>query len=137
MNHKADLATIVKLRTVNGLSWNEISTQTGVPKATLLRQFSNVCKMLDPEGLQTYRDSRVPLLTAMEAELLRLMGDPVRLKKASVNNLAYAFYQINNARRLEEGRATQNIDLRQTLLTLQADARKVRSMIDTIESTGT
>ena len=76
--------------------------------------------------------SRIQILTGIEAELLRHLADPDRLKKASINNLAYAFYQINNARRLEEGRSTQNLDMRQVIAQLDSEGARIRQLLERI-----
>ena len=39
------------------------------------------------------------------------LTDPETLKKASLNNRAYAFTQVHQARRLEEGKSTENVNV--------------------------
>ena len=50
------------------------------------------------------------LLQGTERVLIGNLLDPEKLKKASVNNLAYAFTQIHNAGRLEAGLSTEYVD---------------------------
>ena len=42
-------------------------------------------------------------------QLMASLLDPERLAKASLNNVAYAFTQIHQAGRLEQGKTTENI----------------------------
>ena len=41
--------------------------------------------------------------------MVQAMMDPESIAKASLNNRAYAFTQVHNARRLEEGKSTSNV----------------------------
>lgn len=40
--------------------------------------------------------------------MIASLADPEKLAKASLNNVAYAFQQVHTARRLEEGKSTEN-----------------------------
>jgi len=130
--YEPDLVDIIRWKVQNGLNWVEISRMTGIPRTTLRERFQAVVTMLDPKRLEEYRGSRIQILTGIEAELLRHLADPDRLKKASINNLAYAFYQINNARRLEEGRSTQNLDMRQVIAQLDSEGARIRQLLERI-----
>ena len=63
----------------------------------------------NPQDITAFESSRSQLLSAMEFELLRSLADETCLSKASLNNRAYAFQQIFNARRLESGKSTENL----------------------------
>lgn len=62
-----------------------------------------------------YEGKRLQILNAAEMLILKEIFDRRKLQKASLNNLAYAFSQIHNARRLEEGKSTANISLREMI----------------------
>lgn len=47
-------------------------------------------------------------MSAAEEQLIASLLDPDKIAKASLNNVAYAFQQIHTARRLEEGKSTEN-----------------------------
>ena len=50
-------------------------------------------------------------MNGVELKMLENLADDGRLKKASVNNLAYAFQNLHNARRLESGQSTANVGI--------------------------
>jgi hypothetical protein len=62
----------------------------------------------------------------MEWTLLRDMVDSDKRKRASLNNVAYAFQNIHNARRLESNQSTSNVavDIQERLR--RAKKRKFR-----------
>jgi len=62
-----------------------------------------------PEIIEQYQNSRANLLTSAELQMVQAMMDPESIAKASLNNRAYAFTQVHNARRLEEGKSTSNV----------------------------
>ena len=104
-----DLKTLIKLRYKNRLSLSEIARQTGMPKSTVHLRLSEAERILgDPETIEAYRDNTGVILSAVERAYINDLMDPDRRKKASLNNVAYAFGQIHQARRLEEGLSTAN-----------------------------
>ncbi len=98
------------LRFKNKLSFDQISDISKIPKSTLHTWFAPIEKILKGAGsLDLVDSSRASLLGALEFKILIEMMDKARLKKASINNLAYAFQQLYNARRLELGLSTGNL----------------------------
>jgi len=65
----------------------------------------------DPQANRAFAENQVNILQGTERVLIGNLLEPEKLKKASVNNLAYAFTQIHNARRLESGLSTENVDV--------------------------
>ena len=66
----------------------------------------------NPEEIKAYVDNRVPFLTIAENKLLIDIMDADKRQQASLNNTAYAFDKVFQARRLEEGQSTANLDIR-------------------------
>jgi len=103
-----------------GLSTTDIAKVVNCTRGTVNRRldkFKNWFKSL--EDLDGYSDARGALLDAAEFEMLRSMMKQDKIDKASLNNVAYAFQQVYNARRLESGQATsiqQNQSLNYTKL---------------------
>ncbi|NIT59309.1 MAG: hypothetical protein GWN00_24725, partial [Aliifodinibius sp.] len=98
------------LRYQNQLSLDQISKLVQVPKSTLNDWFKPIDKLIkNPEALTIYDNNKAGFLKAIEFELLNDLTDADRRKKASLNNVAYAFQQIHVARRLEEGLSTGNL----------------------------
>lgn len=69
-------------------------------------------KLVDyPQVNRAFAKNQVNILQGTERVLIGNLLAPEKLKKASVNNLAYAFTQVHNARRLEAGMPTEQVDI--------------------------
>lgn len=55
-----------------------------------------------PEAIAVYRDNKAEVLEAIEMTLALNLTDKRKLKKASLNNVAYTFDKIHNARRFSD-----------------------------------
>ena len=87
-----------------------ISELSGVPKSTLADWYKPIDQLIkNPESLELYKRNRPSILSSLECELIKDLTDSEKRKKASLNNVAYAFQQIHVARRLEEGLSTGNL----------------------------
>jgi len=105
-----DLKRIVKLRLINKLSYREIAAQLNCsPQAVSQRVGSLAALLKSPEILESYQDNKANLLESAQVELVTNMLDSDKLKKASVNNLAYAAQSLDNMIRLQRGETTSNI----------------------------
>jgi hypothetical protein len=112
-----DVLRAYKLRIQHGLSYDQIATVTGQPKSSIHRALTDLCTLIDdPERLQLYDDAKVKLFTAVEEKLMSSLIDDAAISKASLNNRAYAFKQIHEARRLESGQSTKNVNILSTLI---------------------
>lgn len=110
---KIDVAKALKLR-LQGNTLLEIATLFGVSESAVsqaLRKFEAFIKDIDSGTITAFSEQRSQLLTAVEMEMLRSMLQPEAMEKASLNNRAYAFTQIHTARRLEEGKSTENLGI--------------------------
>jgi len=109
---RLDVAQVWKLRVVNRLSLAEIARSLGVAKSTVHAALQRLQKLVpDPDLVKAYEEVRPTLLTAVEYRLIGSLMDEETLQKASLNNRAYAFQQVFNARRLELGESTENVSL--------------------------
>lgn len=73
---------------------------------------SNVTHTLKRYGIErnvldSYKKNRIEVLQGIQVKLLSQINED-KLKKASVNNIAYAFQQFHTAERLESGQSTSN-----------------------------
>ena len=91
---------------LQGLSLEEIGNKYGITRQAVSKRIKGVFKLLDNESLEAYQANKVKILTAVEKTLIDNLCKPAKLKQASLNNLAYGFTQINNAKRLEQGQPT-------------------------------
>ena len=93
-----------------GLTYDQIAELMDEPKSTVYFKLIQLSQALEnPKHLQDYRDHRTNLLDIAEERMLRSVLDEEAIGKASLNNRAYAFQQIFNARRLESGKSTENL----------------------------
>lgn len=120
------------MRYENGLSLRQIGDMVGVPHQTLHVWFKAVDNLIKhPDELSIYKNNRADFLSSMEYELLTDLMDSQRRKKASLNNVAYAFQQIHVARRLEEGLSTGNlaVNVGKSLTSAHEKAKKQRAKL--------
>jgi predicted DNA-binding protein YlxM (UPF0122 family) len=123
---KVNLLEALQLRYINKLTYQQIADKYGVTKQAIEQRLSAFKdKFGDSQEIQLYDTNRGSLLTLAEKDLLTNMLDPSKLSKATINNLAYAFQQVFNARRLEEGKSTANLHgIYGLVLQLDRDERK-------------
>ena len=114
---KLDIRKVLKLKDVNGLSFAEIARALDYSEPYIHKVYK-AFKSFMPSGeiSESYETNRSNLLSGMEYKLLQNLAKEDKLKKASLNNVAYAFNQIHTARRLEEGKGiaggvTVNIEI--------------------------
>jgi len=125
---KIDIRKAFVMRFINGNTEPDIAKRFGVTKQAVndaLRPFRRMIP--NNEASQTFRENKALVLDNAEMAMVDLILDPVKQKKATLGNVAYALDKINNINRLERGLATtivSNCDLtpeeRETLRVLEA-----------------
>ena len=111
-NPVVDLELAAKLYAVNGLTYEQIAKQLGVTKQAVHQRLQRFRDMLIPaEELEYWKNNRIMLKDTAELNLFLDMMDPQKRAAASLNNTAYAYRQIHETRRLDEGLSTINVDL--------------------------
>ena len=116
---KIDAGKALTMRLVKLRSYQEIADHFNVAKSSVykaLKPFENLIKC--PEQIEAYRANRAQILDSLEMKIIGAMAHGPTLKKATLNNLAYAAQNINNMSRLERGQSTANVH---TLLSNAAD----------------
>lgn len=96
-----------------GATITEIAAATRCPERTVrdrLKQFAPMFK--DLANVADFKVCKADLLDAATLTFLKSAVTPGKLKKASVNNLAYAARQTFDMGRLERGQSTANIATR-------------------------
>lgn len=107
-----DVLKAYRLRVLNHLSYQEIADQLDEPKSSVYKALAQLVALThDHERMAQYEEIRPALLSAAEERLLASLVDEETIEKASLNNRAYAFQQLHNARRLEAGQSNQNIGI--------------------------
>lgn len=126
---RINVAEALKLKLVNHLSYQDIADKYGVCKSTIygaLKRFLAI--LVEPDELEAYRNHKVDLLSSAELKLLeRLVNDEV-IEKASLNNIAYAFKQVFDSGRLEQGKATENIDVHALMENIQERGKRLAEL---------
>jgi len=116
---KIDVARALKLR-LQGNTLEEIGAVFGVTRAAVhdsLQRFAKFTDGLSTGQLTAYSENRAELFNRVEAHLTESLLDADAMAKASLNNRAYAFKQIHEARRLEMGQSTDNVSLLAKIIT--------------------
>jgi predicted DNA-binding protein YlxM (UPF0122 family) len=111
--HRVDVAKALKLR-LQGATLPDIAALQGVSPQAIdqaLRKFQPFLRGIEEGELTAYSEERANLFNRVEQHLTASLLDPDALAKASLNNRAYAFKQIHEARRLETGQSTANVSI--------------------------
>ena len=125
-----DLDKALKLRFVNGLTEPEIASYFGVSKQAVNQQLMPFRKLMAGEGmLKTFENNYDRILTNVSMILISDMLDPAKREKASLNNVAYAFTQINQALRLHRGESTLNVDVSKSEQFVKDIERKKQALL--------
>ena len=134
-----DRAKAIRLR-LNGHTYRDIAKILGMNShSTIISGLSKFKPMLDAventELIGAFKKNKSQVLQAAQIAMVMDLFDPVKRAKASLNNTAYAFTQLNNAARLEDGESTQNIDINALINDAQAmeDALKELNQEDIID----
>lgn len=133
-SRKVDLAKALQLRLVNKLTYSEIAKHFGCRKSSVHAALSKFDRILrEPAEIESYEKHKASLLSSAEMTVLEKMMDTQTLEKASLNNAAYTFMTLHNAGRLERGKSTQNVDIRQLTMSLeelQAEQKRLEKELE-------
>ena len=94
-------------------SYEEIAAIVGRSKSTvyrLIREYRPFFKTL--KSSEQLKPIRGDILNALEFQVLRSAADEGKHARASLRDIAYTLKEVTNARRLEEGKSTQNADIK-------------------------
>lgn len=106
-NRKISFKDAFDLKFINGLSNTVIASQLNCSRqyvAALLKPVTNLLNQADLYPL--YAKNEEKLLTLTESILLRSMLDEGKLAKAPINQLAFAYDKLRNARKGQKGNQT-------------------------------
>ena len=117
------VASLVELKLL-GWSEREMAAYFGKAPSTIHHRLSGLWKYLDGEELEAFRKNKIDLLTIAEKEIMTDLLDKGRREKASLNNSAYAFTQLHQARRLETNLSTVNLALHEIVEAMERERKK-------------
>ena len=107
-----DTLTLLRLRFDRKLTYEEIAVKYDSTRQSVYEKLHKALQYLpEVEDVGYYEKNRPGLLNIVEAQLVGDLLDTDKRTKASLNNTAYAFQQIHNARRIESGLSTENISI--------------------------
>ena len=119
---KVDKYSAYQLRTVSGLTYQQIALIQGVSKQSVQQALAEFQACLPhPDQLTSYKDARNDLLTAVEQQLVASVLSGDRLAKASLLDVGRTLKTVHGIRRLEEELSTQNVSTKMSLLISHAD----------------
>lgn len=109
--NKLDNSTLLEMR-LQGMSFEAIGNQYGLSKVAIFKRFEKIKHLADCLDHKTdaFEVIKPQIFTSVERTLLNELVNPDKIQKASLNNVAYAFSQINNANRLARGQANHIVD---------------------------
>lgn len=106
-----DISNILKMRYKNKLSLKEIGDHYNTSPQAIQQKIQRFMNNIDdPEIIQSFEDIKPEILSSVERKLIKNIVDDDKLKKANLNNVAYAFTQIHQANRLQRNQATAITD---------------------------
>jgi len=120
------LTNLVQMK-MQGMSYEAIGDYYGLTKQAIHEKLQGIWEKLDPEKLQAYQVNKIRLFEATEQEILSWLVKKDKFEKASLNNIAYAFTQVHQARRLEAGESTSNVALHSIVEQLERERQQKRS----------
>ncbi len=123
-----ELKYLVDFR-LRGWSEREISAYYGKNPGTIHTKLQGLWRLLDGQSIEAYQDNKVALLSAIEQEILSLLLDTDKQKKASLGNVGYVFTQLHQARRLEFGQSTQNISLHKIIDEIEREEKSKQKQL--------
>jgi hypothetical protein len=131
---KIDIGYALKLRLHNKLSYTEIGKKLGCSRAYISKSLKPFKKFLaNPEALSAYENEKGKLLQGAEMVLLSNIVDNDKIKKASINNIAYAFNTISQQGHIARGEATANVNyhvMTENLNELERELEKIESELE-------
>lgn len=124
---KMDLNKALILR-AKGISYNNIAPLVGVSNGSVVRKgIENFLQSIPSDDiLERLEKLKIPILKSTLGNLVSCLNDPDKIKSASLNNAAYAFTQVYNALRLEQGKSTSNISYADSLAALKAAKNELK-----------
>ncbi len=107
---RLDLAKIIKLKYARKLTVAEIAQLMGCTHEAVTQQLKKYTQYLPNKNtLDKLSMNQADVLKGTLFNSVLAMNEPAKIKKASLNNVAYAAGQLFNMLRLTEGQSTSNL----------------------------
>jgi len=116
---KLNVVKALELR-LKGYTYADIGKSLGVSRQGAQKALSKFGNLLDnPEAVNAYKMHEPDLISSAKLQVAVSLVDASKLEKASLNNAAYAFTQLNQAERLLRDQSTANISVRSEVVRLE------------------
>lgn len=109
LQSKIDIVKALKLR-LQGHTYASIAQRFGVTPQAVYQRMVKYNEMLDdPVSIKAYQENEPDLLDAVKAKIVTRMMKAADDPKTSLNNMAYAWTQLNVGKRLISNQSTSNV----------------------------
>lgn len=118
---RPEMASAIEMH-VKGIKTGVIAKALGVSRHYIIELIQSFKPLLEAtKNVEDYEAFRGKLLAAGEYELLKSVTEAQAIERAPLQQRAYAFTQIHNARRLESGQSTANVESHVTFTQVNLD----------------
>ena len=107
---RVDLPQALKLFFEKGLNFSQIAQMQHVSRqavAVKLKKFRDL--LLTDEELTQFQENKNKLTESVQLTLLSSLGDPTSIKKATLNQRAFAYASVSKELHLQLGESSENI----------------------------
>lgn len=132
LERKLDTQTAIK-RKLDGETYKEIGADYGISPQAVQQRICKLIQKIDGSVIKQYDKNEDAILTHAKQLMVHHATQPEVLKKASLNNAAYAFAQFNGAQRLLRGEATSNVSIKGIIGHHQKTLEDIDSAIQSLE----
>ena len=124
---KINVEKALMLRLVNQMSYGDIAKIFDVSAPAVYKALEPYIDALsDIESIKSFEANEAKLLNVAKLKIYRHLVKDETLKKASLNNLAYAYDRLNVVKRLEEDKSTANIAYADVTKSLKDDIEALK-----------
>jgi hypothetical protein len=128
--NRIDIKKAFVMRFINGVGEPDIAARFGVSKQAVNQALKPFAKLIpNHQASQTFRENKALILDSVEHDLVSLLLDRDKRKKATLGNVAYALDKINNINRLERGLATSIVDHTDLTSAEREEMRRLEAML--------
>lgn len=106
---KIDLPKCWAMRFQKRMTYDQIADHFGCRKSAVARACRKLARLLpDPEEVAAFRETKGDMLEATQYQLMATMLNQAKLRKATLNQTAFAFSKVSEQLHLERGESTAN-----------------------------
>jgi len=124
---KVNVEKALVMRLINGMSYSDIAKYFDVSHQAINQALKPFIEALeDTNAIKAFEQNESNLINAAKMKIFSHLVANETLKKASLNNLAYAYDRLNVVKRLEEDKSTANIAYADVTKSLKDDIEALK-----------